>query len=109
MQQKGVGGEAGFGSSHAGVASQKVPQSMANVLEEAPVAEASRVETAAPRKRTGVKHLVLLVVLLAVAAASGAAYFHFRDRVSSDDAQVDGHISAVAPKITGNVVEVMVK
>jgi membrane fusion protein (multidrug efflux system) len=82
---------------------------MANVLEEAPVAEASRVETAAPRKRTGVKYLVLLVVLLAVAAASGAAYFHFRDRVSSDDAQVDGHISAVAPKITGNVVEVMVK
>ena len=35
--------------------------------------------------------------------------FHFRDRVSSDDAQVDAHMSAVAPKIPGNVLEVLVK
>ena len=34
---------------------------------------------------------------------------HFQDRVSSDDANVDGHISAVAPKIAGNVVEVLVQ
>ena len=36
------------------------------------------------------------------------SYLHFRDRVSSDDANVDGHISAIAPKITGNVIEVPV-
>jgi membrane fusion protein (multidrug efflux system) len=29
--------------------------------------------------------------------------------VSSDDAQVDGHITAIAPKISGNVLEVLVK
>jgi membrane fusion protein (multidrug efflux system) len=33
---------------------------------------------------------------------------HFQDRVSSDDAQLDGHITAVAPKVGGNVVEVLV-
>ena len=31
---------------------------------------------------------------------------HYQDRVSSDDAEVDGHITAIAPKIGGNVVEV---
>ena len=38
-----------------------------------------------------------------------AAYLHFQDRVSSDDANVDGHITAIAPKIGGNVVEVLVQ
>lgn len=82
---------------------------MANVLEEAPAAEASRVDPVAPRRQSRVKYMVLPVMVLAVVAAGVMAYFHFRDRVSSDDAQVDGHISAVAPKITGNVVEVLVK
>ena len=50
----------------------------------------------------------LLVVLLAIAAAALWAYLHYRDRVSSDDAEVDGHITAIAPKIAGNVVEVLV-
>jgi membrane fusion protein (multidrug efflux system) len=51
---------------------------------------------------------VALLLLAVAAAAAYAAYLHFRDRVSSDDANVDGHISAIAPKISGNVVEVAV-
>jgi membrane fusion protein (multidrug efflux system) len=51
---------------------------------------------------------VLLLLLLIIAGAATAAWLHFRDRVSSDDANVDGHISAVAPKISGNVIEVAV-
>jgi membrane fusion protein (multidrug efflux system) len=48
--------------------------------------------------------------MLLVALAAGAwAYLHFRDRVSSDDAQVDGHIQPVAPNISGTVSEVLVK
>ena len=35
-------------------------------------------------------------------------WLHYRDRVSTDDATVDGHISAIAPKISGNVIEVLV-
>jgi len=44
----------------------------------------------------------------AIAAAALWAYLHYRYQVSSDDAQVDGHITAVAPKIAGNVVDVLV-
>jgi membrane fusion protein (multidrug efflux system) len=48
--------------------------------------------------------------MLVVAAAAGTwAYLHFRDRVSSDDAQVDGHIQPVAPNISGPVSEVLVR
>ena len=54
------------------------------------------------------KLVLALVLLVAAAVAAYAVYMHFRDRVSSDDANVDGHISAIAPKITGNVIEVAV-
>jgi membrane fusion protein (multidrug efflux system) len=47
-------------------------------------------------------------VLLAIAGAAYGAYMHFRDQVSTDDAEVDGHIAAIAAKIAGNVVEVLV-
>jgi membrane fusion protein (multidrug efflux system) len=63
-----------------------------------------------PVERSGsrTKLVVALVLLIVAAAAAYAGYLHFRDRVSSDDANVDGHISAIAPKISGNVVEVAV-
>ena len=68
------------------------------------------VETAPEARRNGsrTKLVVAFVVLVAAAVAAYAVYMHFRDRVSSDDANVDGHISAIAPKISGNVVEVAV-
>src|SRR5437660_1558703 len=50
-----------------------------------------------------------VAVLLLVAGGAVAAWAHYRDRVSSDDANVDGHVSAIAPKIGGDVVEVLVK
>ncbi len=61
-----------------------------------------------PKSGSSKKFIVILVLLLAVAAGGTAAYLHFLDRVSSDDATVDGHITAVAPKISGNVSEVLV-
>ena len=57
--------------------------------------------------RSPVKYIAL-GMLLAVLAAGAWAYFHFLDRVSSDDAQVDAHITAIAPKIPGNVLAVLV-
>ena len=66
-------------------------------------------EAEAPRPgRSGPKIVAFLVVLLIAAAAGVWMYYHYRDRVSSDDAEVDGHISAVAAKVAGNVVEVTV-
>src|SRR5438477_5490765 len=87
---------------------------MADVVDELPAYQASPAASEPgplrrqPARNSRVKFLLLGAVLLLATAASWA-YFHFRDRVSSDDAQVDGHITAVAPKISGNVVEVLVK
>jgi len=39
--------------------------------------------------------------------AGGLLYTHFAGRVTTDDAQVDGHIAPVAAKIAGNVEEVL--
>jgi membrane fusion protein (multidrug efflux system) len=64
-------------------------------------------EAEAPR-RSPVKFIALGMLVVAVAAGAWA-WYHFRDRVSSDDAQVDAHMTAVAPKIPGNVLEVLVK
>ena len=85
---------------------------MANAVEDIskPQANLEAVPAAppAPPRRSPVKFVVL--GMLALAAVGGVfAWLHFRDRVSSDDAQVDAHIVAVAPKISGNVTEVMVK
>jgi len=60
-------------------------------------------EAAKPRSRA--KIIVPVVVLLA-AGVGTAAYLHFQDRVSTDDATVEGHVSAVAPKVSGNVIDV---
>src|ERR1017187_616350 len=59
-------------------------------------------------RRSPVKFIVLGMLVLALAAGAWA-YFHFLARVSSDDAQVDAHITAIAPKIPGDVVEVLAK
>jgi membrane fusion protein (multidrug efflux system) len=79
---------------------------MPNVIN---VEETSPVENASP-PRTGSRAKIALLVVILLAAAGGAyaAYMHYRDQVSSDDAEVDGHVAAVAPKISGNVVEVLV-
>ena len=53
------------------------------------------------------KPLLLLLVLL-LAGGAIAVWAHFQNRVSSDDANVDGHIGLVAPKISGSVSEVLV-
>jgi len=67
-------------------------------------------ETTPAARRSGsrTKAVAGLLLLIVVAAAAFAAYMHFLNRVSSDDANVDGHISAIAPKISGNVIEVAV-
>jgi membrane fusion protein (multidrug efflux system) len=61
----------------------------------------------APRS-SPVKFILLGMLIVAISAGIWA-YFHFRDRVSSDDAQVDAHITAIAPKIPGNVIEVVAR
>ena len=63
---------------------------------------------AEPPRKSPMKFVVAILLVVAIGAGLWA-YFHYRDRVSTDDAEVDGHVSAVAPKIAGNVVDVLVK
>src|ERR1019366_6652906 len=79
---------------------------MPNATEEFPQPEAAEA-VRAPRSRARTM-IAIVVVLLAIAGAAYAVYMHYRDRVSTDDAEVDGHIGAIASKIAGNVVEVLV-
>lgn len=61
-----------------------------------------------PRRRSR----ALLVVLgggLILAAVAAGFWLHYRYRVSTDDAQVDGHIVPIAAKISGSVLEVLVR
>jgi len=62
-------------------------------------------------KRRGLKLSVLLLGAALILAAAGYEIYSrfFKDRVSSDDAQVDGHIVSIAPRIQGTVLEVLVK
>src|SRR6478672_8121801 len=83
---------------------------MPNLVEQMPETSPSVHVLPKQRVRSGwrAKFVVLLALLIAISAGI-YAYVHFQDRVSSDDANVDGHISAVAPKVAGNVVEVAVQ
>src|SRR5258708_19239594 len=53
------------------------------------------------RLRLIVGGAILLAALLGL-------YLYFHNRESTDDAQVDGHITPIAPKIYGRVAKVMV-
>src|SRR5690348_2660192 len=78
---------------------------MPDVVDDLKRAESGKVRKTPRGSRKGLIILGALVVLLAVGAW---AYFHFRNRVSTDDAQVDAHITSVAPRVSGTVLAVLV-
>jgi membrane fusion protein (multidrug efflux system) len=74
-----------------------------------PTQEQEKVTPAgAPRTGSRTRLVAGLILLIAAAVAGYWFYMHFRDRVSTDDANVDAHISAIAPRISGNVIDVAV-
>jgi len=60
-----------------------------------------------PRKRTG-RRVIITGVLLVLVAVPVFFWVQSWNRVSTDDAQVDGHIIPVSSKIYGNVAQVLV-
>jgi len=80
---------------------------MANLVDDLSKPEIAPTPTQAPARRAPLRAVAFLVLLIAVGVGVWA-YLHFQDRVSSDDANVDGHISAIAPKVAGSVAEVLV-
>lgn len=64
-------------------------------------------EPAPPRSRGRLKRYGLIALLI-IAAAAFAFWWHGRNRESTDDAQVDGHIAPISAKVAGSVLEVLV-
>ena len=64
----------------------------------------------APKKsqNENLRRLLLLGGTVLIAAVAGL-FFYYHDRESTDDAQVDGHITPMASKIYGRVAEVLVQ
>ena len=56
-----------------------------------------------PKVRTAI-----VAGLILVAVAGTVVYLYYRNRVSTDDAQVDGHIIPISSKVYGTVAEVLV-
>ena len=62
------------------------------------------------RLRRGGRARIILVAVLAVAVAAGLlAWWHFSGREGTDDAQIEAHVSPVAARVGGTVLEVLVK
>jgi membrane fusion protein (multidrug efflux system) len=61
---------------------------------------------AEPNPRRG--RAIVFTVLAVLLVGAGIMWFHYKDRVSTDDAQVDGHLVPVACKVYGSVEKVLV-
>src|SRR5215469_17508854 len=75
---------------------------------DAPVQEAARESAGAPKTVGRLRAFLIAGGVLAIATAGTGSYLHFQNRVSTDDAQVDAHNAPIAPKISGNIVEILV-
>jgi len=61
-----------------------------------------------PRPRNSSRKFIILFALLVLAAVGVYLWVHSLNRVSTDDAQVDGHIIPVSSKIYGKIGEVLI-
>ena len=65
-------------------------------------------ETSENTPKSGRKRLALSVLAAVAVVAGTVMWFHFRNRVSTDDAQVDGHLIPISCKVYGSVAKVAV-
>src|SRR5579863_7474603 len=75
----------------------------ANPQEQTPAGDKPRL-LRNPRVRKG-----LLIAGVVVAIIAILLWLHYRNRESTDDAQVNAHIIPIAPRISGSVIDVVVK
>jgi len=61
-----------------------------------------------PRPKSSSRKFIILFALLVLAAVGVYLWVHSLNRVSTDDAQVDGHIIPVSSKIYGKIGEVLI-
>ncbi len=65
-------------------------------------------ERVAPRKKSRIIRILVLVVIVAGVAYAGVRVWNYLNTYEgTDDAQIDGHINAISGRITGNVIAVL--
>jgi membrane fusion protein (multidrug efflux system) len=65
-------------------------------------------ETRAPRRRSRIIRTLIVLAILVVLMGSGYYLWKYLNTYeTTDDAQVDGHIDAISPRISGQVVEIL--
>jgi len=68
------------------------------------------IETVAPKKKANFKFLIGFLLLIIVGGYFGyTKYQHSKIHEETDDAQIDGNISAVIPRVSGYITEIRVK
>src|SRR6201996_9723860 len=60
-----------------------------------------------PRRKRTIRIVVLAIVVLAIIVTI-PVYAYYSVRESTDDAQVDGHVVPISPRISGTIVSVLV-
>jgi len=70
--------------------------------------DASRTRPAPPRPKSSSRKLAVFTVLIVLAGIGVYLWVSSLNSVSTDDAQVDGHIIPISPKIYGKVLDVLV-
>ena len=78
------------------------------VADDAAAAGRQRLIDQQKKSRAGRVRLILLALVVAVAIASIPLYSYYSARESTDDAQVDGHIVPISPRISGTIISVLV-
>jgi membrane fusion protein (multidrug efflux system) len=75
--------------------------------QQAPRDDGSRRRRSNPRRKRTIRIVVLALVVLAIIVAI-PIYAYYSVRESTDDAQVDGHLIPISPRINGTIVSVLV-
>jgi membrane fusion protein (multidrug efflux system) len=52
------------------------------------------------------RSMLILVAAIVIIAGGLFVWLHYRNRISTDDAQIEGHIEPVAPRVPGTVIQV---
>ena len=83
---------------------------MATYVDESERGQMERENIAEPPARKPRSRLLMALLLGGLILGAAALWFwlHYRNKVSTDDAQVDGHIAPISAKISGSVAEVLV-
>ncbi len=69
--------------------------------------EQQRRKRSDPRRKRTVRLIIIAVLVVAIIVAI-PVYSYYSVRESTDDAQVDGHVIPISPRISGNVLSVLI-